>query len=156
MSAQLPMFPDRTGRNRRPCASRPKTERREWLSRIVREDGGVDDGNLPRLPATRGDCINMPRPCPFVSCRFHLYLDETIDGIKFNWPDVEPEDMDRMSDTCALDVADRGPATEETVAELLNMTRVGLQRVEHIAMERLRRNARRQQRLRELRDNTDE
>lgn len=29
---------------------------------------------IPR-PRTRGDCLTMPRPCPWVGCRHHLLLD---------------------------------------------------------------------------------
>ena len=27
-------------------------------------------------PKTRAECVGGPRPCPFVSCKCHLYLDE--------------------------------------------------------------------------------
>ena len=26
-------------------------------------------------PKTRGDCANVARPCPYVSCKYHLYID---------------------------------------------------------------------------------
>lgn len=54
-------------------------------------------------PQTRGDCENGPRPCPFVGCRHHLYLDSTRRGsMKTNFPDVDPADMEH---TCSLDPA---------------------------------------------------
>lgn len=56
-------------------------------------------------PRTRGDCEEGERPCPFVSCRYHLALDvnEESGAIKHNFPGIEVEDMPH---TCALDVAD--------------------------------------------------
>ena len=57
-------------------------------------------------PRTRAECRDMDRPCPFVSCKYHLYIDvHPVRGsIKLNFPDVE---VWEMTDTCALDVADR-------------------------------------------------
>ena len=50
----------------------------------------------------------MPRPCPFVSCRYHLGNDAHV-GIYERRPVVLRlhEHPDEMSETCALDVADR-------------------------------------------------
>ncbi len=31
-------------------------------------------------PKTRGECASGPRPCPWVSCRHHLYLDVDKNG----------------------------------------------------------------------------
>lgn len=57
-------------------------------------------------PRARGDCEGGPRPCPWVSCRYHLALDvnELSGGLKLNHPGVEVWDM---PETCALDLADR-------------------------------------------------
>ena len=57
-------------------------------------------------PQTRADCDHTERPCPFVSCTQHLYLDvfERTGAIKLNFPDLE---VWEMADSCALDVADR-------------------------------------------------
>lgn len=86
-------------------------------------------------PKTRGDCDQVQRPCPFVSCRFHLYLDTTRAGnVKLNFPDLEP---DELRESCCLDVADRGGETLEEVGALLNITRERLRQVEVMALERL-------------------
>src|SRR4051812_3931279 len=63
-------------------------------------------------PKTRGECLGMERPCPFVSCRYHLALDvnEERGSIKENFPGIELEDR---AETCALDVADQGGETLE-------------------------------------------
>jgi hypothetical protein len=72
-------------------------------------------------PRTRSDCQGGARPCPFVSCAHHLYLDVGPTGsIKLNFPDVEP---DELRESCVLDVAERGESTLEETGELMNLTR---------------------------------
>lgn len=85
-------------------------------------------------PRTRHDCGAVPRPCPYVACRFNLYLDVTpTGGIKLNFPDLEPGDMPPTG-SCALDVADRGEHTLEEVGELLNVTRERMRQLENEAL----------------------
>lgn len=88
-------------------------------------------------PKSRGDCRNAPRPCPWVSCKYHLYLDivPQSGSIKMNFPDLE---VWEMSETCALDVADRGGITLEDVGILLNLTRERIRQVERSGVEKLR------------------
>lgn len=80
-------------------------------------------------PTTRGECADMERPCPFVSCKYHLYIDvHPVRGsIKINFPDIE---VWEMTDTCALDIADRGGITLEEVGEIMNLTRERVRQVE--------------------------
>jgi len=78
-------------------------------------------------PRTRGECEDGARPCPFVSCRYHLYLDVTRTGIKLNFPDLEP---DQLPETCALDVAEHGGEPLEVVGELVNVTRERCRQIE--------------------------
>lgn len=80
-------------------------------------------------PKTRGDCVDGIRPCPFVSCSQHLYLDvnQETGAIKLNFPHLEVWEMD---DSCALDVADRGGITLEEVGEITNLTRERIRQVE--------------------------
>ena len=80
-------------------------------------------------PHTREECLNMPRPCPFVSCEHHLYLDVNPDSgaIKLNFPHLE---VWEMAETCSLDVADRGGITLEEVGAILNLTRERIRQVE--------------------------
>src|SRR5689334_13616880 len=67
-------------------------------------------------PKTRGECANTIRPCPFVSCSHHLYLDVNPEtgAIKFNFPKLE---VWEMPETCCLDVADKGGITLEEVGD---------------------------------------
>ena len=61
-------------------------------------------------------------PCPFVSCKHHLYLDvnERTGSIKFNFPDRE---VDELPATCALRVAEEGGLTLDGVAQAMALTR---------------------------------
>jgi hypothetical protein len=88
-------------------------------------------------PLSRGDCRNAPRPCPWVSCKYHLYLDivPQSGSIKMNFPDLE---VWEMTETCALDVADRGGTTLEEVGVLLNLTRERIRQVERSGIDKLR------------------
>lgn len=90
---------------------------------------------LVARPRTRGECLSEERPCPFVSCKFHLYLDALATGtLKLNWPEHEP---DQIPQTCVLDVADRGGSTLEEVAEVFNMTRERVRQIEEDALRKI-------------------
>jgi hypothetical protein len=80
-------------------------------------------------PKTRAECMTGQRPCPFISCKHHLYLDVNPEtgSIKLNFPDLE---VWEMKETCSLDVADRGGVTLEEVGEILNLTRERIRQVE--------------------------
>lgn len=73
-------------------------------------------------PRVRGECENGPRPCPFVACRYNLFLDAKENGsILLNFgSDVGA--LEKMPDTCALDVADRGQHDGVAVGSFLNIT----------------------------------
>jgi hypothetical protein len=87
-------------------------------------------------PRTRAECAEGARPCPYVSCKHHLYLDVSArtGAIKLNFPDLEVWDM---NETCALDVADRGGTTLEDVGAIMNLTRERIRQVEVKALAKL-------------------
>ncbi|WP_437910102.1 sigma factor-like helix-turn-helix DNA-binding protein [Sorangium sp. So ce327] len=87
-------------------------------------------------PRARAECVDGPRPCPYVSCQHHLYLDVSArtGAIKLNFPDLEVWDM---NETCALDVADRGGTTLEDVGAIMNLTRERIRQVEVKALAKL-------------------
>lgn len=90
-------------------------------------------------PVTRADCLpggcNAIRPCPFVSCRHHLYLDVQHNGsILINYPGREPQEIGH---TCALDIADRAGMTLERVAKLLRLSRERVRQICERAFSRL-------------------
>lgn len=90
-------------------------------------------------PQTRGECQGAARPCPWVSCRYHLFLDVSeADNIKLNFPDLEP---DQLETSCALDVADREGATLEEVGDLINVTRERVRQIQTRALEKVERRA---------------
>lgn len=105
-------------------------EEKEEALRILQEIQAV-------RPETREDCRTAERPCPYVSCKYHLFLDINAEtgSIKINFPDLE---VWEMSETCALDVADRGGITLEEVGDLLNLTRERIRQVEVFGLEKLR------------------
>ncbi|MEM1418161.1 MAG: sigma factor-like helix-turn-helix DNA-binding protein [Myxococcota bacterium] len=87
-------------------------------------------------PKSRSDCKDMERPCPYVSCKYHLYIDvHPVRGsIKLNFPDLE---LWEMTETCALDVADRGGITLEEVGEIMNLTRERVRQLETTGLAKL-------------------
>jgi hypothetical protein len=87
-------------------------------------------------PRTREECLEGPRPCPFVSCKHHLYIDVSArtGAIKLNFPDLEVWDL---GESCALDVADRGGTTLEDVGAIMNLTRERIRQVEVKALAKL-------------------
>ena len=100
------------------------TKRELELGRMLYPDlDGVEK------PVTREDCAQGQRPCPFVSCKHHLYLDVSArtGAIKLNFPDLE---IWELTESCGLDVADRGGATLEDVGAIMNLTRERVRQVE--------------------------
>ena len=87
-------------------------------------------------PEVRGACAGGERPCPFVSCKHHLYLDVNPEtgSIKLNFPDIE---VWEMTETCSLDVAERGGVTLEEVGEIMNLTRERIRQLEMSGLTRL-------------------
>ena len=121
--------------------SRPRHRRRDRprsktiaLKRLTREElrkGALANPVVEDIdrPMTRADCKDMPRPCPFVACKHHLYLDinPRTGSIKINFPDLEPWELQH---TCALDVADNGGLTLEEIGTITNLTRERVRQVE--------------------------
>src|SRR6187399_2239034 len=87
-------------------------------------------------PRNRAECAEGPRPCPFVSCKHHLYIDVSprTGAIKLNFPDLE---VWELNESCALDVADRGGTTLEDVGAIMNLTRERIRQVEVKALAKL-------------------
>lgn len=120
---------------------RPRTISRRTLAvtvRLERESEPVDD--LPTRPRTRAECIRGVRPCPFVSCRHHTYLDvnPSSGSLRINFPDRDPWELEI---TCTLDAADDGGITLEAVGHALNLTRERVRQVERDAYEHYRERA---------------
>ena len=117
-------------RRRRRTRPRSKTIAMKRLTREELRVGAMmyPPVDIPR-PTTRAECREEMRPCPWVACKHHLYLDINPEtgSIKINFPDLEPWELQH---TCALDVAERGGITLEEVGEIMNLTRERIRQVE--------------------------
>jgi len=122
--------------NRRRRTVRAYTIHPKRMLHVLEEDRATYEAPVESRPTTRGECVGGARPCPFVGCRYHLFLDVNMrtGSIKFNFPDLEPE---QLNESCALDIADRGGVALEDVGELTNITRERVRQIEVRAMARL-------------------
>jgi hypothetical protein len=90
-------------------------------------------------PVTRADCADIPRPCPYVGCKHHLYLDVNRDtgNIRVNFPDRDPDKMP-ANGSCVLDITDEGSVTLEQAGAYINLTRERIRQVEAAGLDKLR------------------
>lgn len=117
---------------------RPKTIAGRRLTRAEIQEGiKLTDDMWYERPKMRSECVDGPRPCPFVSCKYHLYLDvkDETQSIKLNFPHLEVWELEH---TCALDVAEQGGMTLEEVGHIMNLTRERVRQVEVAGLEKLR------------------
>lgn len=110
-------------------------EHRSETEKILEElkEQGFDT----ELPTTRSECPTV-RPCPFVSCRYHLYLEVTPRGsIKFNFHGRKPWEL---GESCALDIAEENydglPLSQ--IGHHLGLTRERIRQIEVSAFEKIR------------------
>ena len=109
-------------------------------------------------PRTRGDCVNGPRPCPWIGCRHHLLLEAVDRRGRIHvcagaggplrplerWSEDELADvLSAMPATCSLDVAEGNPdgQTLAEVALLLGITRERIRQIEAVGLRKVRRAA---------------
>jgi hypothetical protein len=127
---QPPEVSRKVRRRRRRTRPRSKTIAMKRLTREELRQGALmyPPVDIPR-PTSRAECREELRPCPWVACKHHLYLDINPEtgSIKINFPDLEPWELKH---TCALDVAERGGITLEEVGEIMNLTRERIRQVE--------------------------
>ena len=130
-----------SGSRRRKGKKGPRRSKTLATRRLTKDEVKQVDKTLVDFedlrPHFRSDCRSGTRPCPFVSCKFHLYLDihPETGSIKLNFPDLE---VWEMPETCALDVAERGGITLEEVGDILNLTRERIRQVEVLGLQKLR------------------
>ena len=140
MQANSPTEEGITREQRRSRRKRPVRARTISVKRMTKRE--LEFGRLlyPETdywkPRTRAECVDGPRPCPYVACKYHLYIDVSprTGAIKLNFPDLEVWDM---GESCALDVADRGGTTLEDVGAIMNLTRERIRQVEVRALAKL-------------------
>lgn len=108
----------KTGPIRRYTSRKSRTVNGRDLHRDIRNNP-VEYPNGISRPASRGECADGPRPCPWVSCRYHLYLDITpYGGLTLNYPSIEPGQMEH---SCALDIAAQGDHDMISVAQIMGV-----------------------------------
>ena len=114
--------PRRTRPRARTIAPRRLTDTELWHAARP----GPDTSDRPR---TRDECRGHAGPCPWVSCKHHLYLDVNprTGSIKLNFPELEPWELRH---TCALDVAEEGSHTLEEIGDITNLTRERVRQLE--------------------------
>ena len=113
------------------------------------------DGEIYDKPTDRSECRGTVRPCPWVSCRYHLlleYSDKFFTSTKGDYQikssslddpglDEEAERLLSMPYTCSLDAADAGPAVLRDVGLAMNITRERVRQLEEIGFRKVRREA---------------
>jgi hypothetical protein len=118
-------------RHRRRDRPRSRTIAMKRLTREALRAGAIANPPVEGVerPQTRAECRDAPRPCPWVACKHHLYLDinPKTGSIKINFPELEPWEL---AHTCALDVADNGGLTLEEIGLITNLTRERVRQVE--------------------------
>jgi hypothetical protein len=125
-------------RSRRKRAVRARTISVKRMTKRELEIGRMmfPESEEMERPRTRAECAEGMRPCPYVSCKHHLFLDVSsrTGAIKLNFPDI---DVENMTESCALDVSDRGGTTLEEVGAIMNLTRERIRQLEVKALAKL-------------------
>lgn len=132
-----------------PCERSPRVRAHtvsvKRLSKRELERGAAEYPEQPGRdylrPRTFEECDSVGlgdiTPCPFVSCKHHLYLDVNprTGSIKLNFPGRE---VDELPATCALRVAQHGGRTLDAVAEVMALTRQRLSQLEDRILDKIR------------------
>ena len=88
---------------------------------------------FPQRPKSREECEDVPRPCPWITCRHNLFCDVIRGRIEQNAPN--PWDMP-PDESCVLDIIDReGKLNLKQIGEMYELSR---ERVRQIAVTGLR------------------
>jgi hypothetical protein len=136
----------RVGRYRRPVGPAKRTLPLRLL-RKANIDEAEADGDLPDpgqydRPLVRGDClpggVNEARPCPFVSCRYHLLLSVNEETGTITFAHSLDSGVETLRRTCALDVADEGGVILDEIGRLMNLTRERVRQIEVKGLEAMK------------------
>lgn len=100
------------------------------------EEAPSDDPFASIRPRTRSDCKDACRPCPWVSCKHHLYLDVNprTGRIRRMFPGLEVWELQH---TCALDIAEMGGMTHTELSKLMGISVKRLKRAESSGLKKL-------------------
>lgn len=97
----------------------------------VRDPG--DNPMRDERPVKRGDCLHGERPCPWLSCGFHMFwaLDKSRIFRTMRLSDDEVADeILSLPQTCVLDMADQGGLTLDEIGQILRITRERVRQIE--------------------------
>ncbi len=141
-------------RNYRPNEIGPRGIGLRPLSHQERADLAEDEAALAEAgvslqrPRTVAECPPAEEPCPFVSCRHHLYVevDPERGYLKVNFPGRA---IDELEETCSLRVAaqqpgvrnlplEKGVRTSREVGRLLNLTQERVNQIAKVALAKVR------------------
>ncbi len=95
---------------------------------------------IGEFPRHRANCVDGPRPCPWVRCKWHLAIDVTrTGGIFINQPRFL--DLDYFRDSCTLDVIEANPdgVTLDVVGQMFGISRERIRQLQDRAEERAER-----------------
>lgn len=89
------------------------------------------EGWCPKRPKSRADCVDGPRPCPWVGCKFNLIVSVRPESGSLVIERADLADPLAIEPSCVLDVAGRGPNTLEQIAQYMGITRERVRQVEN-------------------------
>ena len=111
---------------------------------------GLDDDDW--RPRTREDCAKVPRPCPYVGCRYNMIMSPVSLPKNAKSPPrpIKPtlyvvvDDTDNPLDidprwSCALDIAERNPqgVSQREISRHMRCTRQNIDLIENTALSRI-------------------
>lgn len=110
---------------------------------LTKEDVAIGSLLYPEhfeRPRVRSECEDGQRPCPYVGCRYHLYLDVPNQPKTKRYKKLQiyhPTEPWNVHKSCALDVAEEGYHTLDEIGEILNCTRERVRQIISIALSKL-------------------
>lgn len=134
------------------------TEPRSYFEQVEEQHLGIEQ--LPKKPQTRAECDTVPRPCPFVSCKYNLAIRLTDGDIRFSSAHTGHSHGDQRTPyqrieelinnvvdgvhgtNCALDYADRvakgDQMSTESVGKVLGYTREMVRQIQNSGLQKIR------------------
>lgn len=106
---------------------------------VLREPDEPEETLGPEIerPRTRGECFGIPRPCPFITCKHHMWGDIRESEILV-YGNLRPWTL-QPDVSCVLDIIDQhGDRTLEEVGKAIGCTRERARQIETVAIQHLK------------------
>lgn len=87
------------------------------------------------LPRNRCECDTLPRPCPNLGCKFHLWIDHKEFARLL--ASLATGKVNELPPSCVLDVAQEGEHSTEEVGAILGLTGERVRQIEKHSLGRL-------------------